>query len=137
MKTRAHWCSKSFYDSKKFPYGFSRSGIFTYKESELLESKGHLLQALVNEEVFDPTPEDLVFVRAFKAGDFSQTFETQVWWKYISYQRNLISIAGSWIQSDRNMQAINDDDFVMDEIDTSLLKEWDSPDDDDSMLEAC
>ncbi|MET1257055.1 DUF413 domain-containing protein [Aliikangiella maris] len=136
MKNRAYWCRKPFYDNKKFPYGFSRSGVFTYKESALLESKGYLFKALVEEQVADPSTDDLAFVKAIKSGEYDNCFETQVWWKYLSYQRHLISIAGSWIQSDKNMQSMNDDEFLLEDIDTSMMnKDWD--DDEEDMLEAC
>ena len=108
MKMRAYWCDKRFFDSKKFPYGFSRSGVFTLAESEILESKGCLFQALMDEKVFDPTADDLAFVLAIRAGDFRLNNDTLIWSKYIFHQRRLISISGGWIRAELDSETDSD-----------------------------
>ncbi|TQV73859.1 DUF413 domain-containing protein [Aliikangiella marina] len=100
MQIRAYWCDQVFSDSKKFPYGFSRSGVFSLAESEVLESKGCLFRALMDGKVFDPTAEDLAFVQAMNAGVYSFNKDTRIWSKYLFHQRRLISISGGWISND-------------------------------------
>ena len=133
MKVRAYWCSRPFVDSKKFPYGFSRSGIFTLAESQLLETKGHLLKALMDEKVFDPSEEDLAFCKAIRSGNYHFNTDTKVWFKYLSHQRRLISISGGWINTGKD-DAIIDVDEV--EISIDETEDWDFDSERDDLLEA-
>lgn len=126
MKTKAYWCSRRFYDSKKFPYGFSRSGLFTPMESELLESRGHLLQALLNEKVFDPNADDLAFVMAIRQKNYTFNEETRVWSKYRLPQKRLISVASGWYRQ-KDESNIIEMTNVKGEV---PMIEWDDQDDD-------
>ncbi|TQV85559.1 DUF413 domain-containing protein [Aliikangiella coralliicola] len=99
MKTRLEWLSKRFYDSKKFPYGFSRSGVFSVTQSEILESKGNLLQALINNQVIDPDEKDLAFVNAIRHGNINFNLETLVWFKYLNYQRKILSVTDTSLET--------------------------------------
>ncbi len=139
MKTRQYWCNKRFYDINKFPYGFARSGVFTHDESNLLEQNGSLLQALLDEQVFDPREQDLAFVKAVNAGDFEASSLTRVWGKYISHQRRLISIAGGWYQSEKSTQNVSSVELaeVMTQKDNLPVAEWDeNPQEDVVILRA-
>ncbi|MGX5175154.1 DUF413 domain-containing protein [Aliikangiella sp. IMCC44653] len=100
MKNRNYWSNQLFKDSKKLPYGFARSGVFTQRESQLLERHGCLLKALVEEKVFNPNETDLAIAKAIREGRFEFNELTQVWHKYITYNRRLISIGSGW--SERN-----------------------------------
>lgn len=133
MKVRAYWCSRPFVDSKKFPYGFSRSGVFTLAESQLLEAKGNLFKALMEERVFDPTSEDLAFSRAMRAGEFNFNTDTKVWSKYLSHERRLISISGGWINAEKDLDVIK-----VEAIDPSIgeTEDWNFDSNQDDLLEA-
>lgn len=89
---RAFWLNKKFVDNKKFPYGISRSGIFTFSQSQLLENKGSLLKALIEGRVSDPSAEDLAFISAIANGRYEDSMETLVWAKYQSYSRQFFTL---------------------------------------------
>lgn len=122
MKLRAYWRSIFFKDTQKFPYGLSRSGVFSLSESQLLESKGSLFKALLEEQVFDPTEQDMLFVKAIKSGHYDFSDETKVWAKYMSHQRRIISISGGWISTEPNH-----DEILVNELQSSLgsANDWD------------
>lgn len=133
---RTYWCNKIFTDSKKFPYGFSRSGVFSLAESRELECKGSLFQALLNGEVFDPTAEDMAFVRAINAGVYSFNEDTRVWSKYMFHQRRMISISGGWISSDIDESLADDLTILEDESGTEPKWEVEDSGGSDDFLKA-
>ncbi|WP_196139250.1 DUF413 domain-containing protein [Aliikangiella sp. G2MR2-5] len=94
---RSYWLSKRFFDSRRFPYGFSRSGIFSLKQSQLLESKGQLFKALLNNLVHLPTCSDQQFVKAVLTGEYYHLDpeirdDVYVWLKYQTYSRDLVTL---------------------------------------------
>ncbi len=92
-RSRCYWLGKKFSDNKKFPYGFSRSGVFSLNQSEVLESKGCLMQALLNGVVENPSREDLEFIEAVNKGIFTHNLDTLVWYKYVTYAREIHTLA--------------------------------------------
>ena len=52
-----------FYGDHSFSHGLSRSGHFTLKEAEFLESYGHTLSALANETLQPENEEEQLFVQ--------------------------------------------------------------------------
>jgi uncharacterized protein YifE (UPF0438 family) len=93
LREREFWLSKRFSDSRKFPYGISRSGIFSNSQSLLLENKGCLLKALLDGNVTNPTAEDMAFIDAVEKGLFTFNSETLVWAKYKDYARKFHTLA--------------------------------------------
>lgn len=73
---------KRFNDLKHFPRGIRRSGNFTVKESDLLETHGHAMLELAQGV---RTPADDVeadFVQRVKTGDAGANPFAKVWLKY-------------------------------------------------------
>lgn len=95
MYNRSYWLSRHFDDRKRFPYGFSRSGDFTIGQSEALEKYGHLLSALVSQQVIDPNNDDRAFLAALAEGVTADNELARLWLKYTSIDRNIISAASS------------------------------------------
>ncbi len=93
MQPRDFWLGKKFYDTRKFPYGFSRSGIFSFSQSQLLENKGRLLNALIEGKVSNPNTEDKAFLKAIENGIYTLNTETLVWSKYKAYTRQFHTLA--------------------------------------------
>lgn len=83
MSTRESFLQKRFNDVKNFPYGFSRSGDFSFAEAQLLEKYGHLCQALLNGEVSDLTEEDKHFILAVKGETAPNAQIEYTWLKYL------------------------------------------------------
>ena len=93
LQPRDFWLGKKFYDTRKFPYGFSRSGIFSFSQSQLLENKGCLLSALVAGKVSNPNAEDKAFLKAIENGIYTLSTETLVWAKYKDFTRQFHTLA--------------------------------------------
>jgi uncharacterized protein len=72
----------TYFDDHNFPYGFRRSGMFTIKEAEYLESHGHTLRELEN-NIREPISEDEALFQAKIQSDEETTlFSVKTWRKY-------------------------------------------------------
>ena len=112
MNTRSYWLSKRFSDPKRYPYGLSRSGDFTISQSQLLESQGNLIQALLRDEVADPTQEDMALKKAIQAGDIQFNNLASTWIKYASTHHEKISVSSSA----KSEETVDDDWIDEDEL---------------------
>ncbi len=72
-----------FFDRKNFPHGFSRSGVFTLAESDLLENYGRAMQALSDGSQSPQDESDLQFVKEVSGDLPPQSAEAKVWLKYM------------------------------------------------------
>lgn len=74
--------NRRFYDDKHFPRGFSRSGVFTIKEAELLENFGHAFKEL-DEHLREPNDEvEQHFAAVCHGESEAQTLEEKTWLKF-------------------------------------------------------
>jgi uncharacterized protein YifE (UPF0438 family) len=74
--------NRRFYDDKHFPRGFSRSGVFTLKEADLLERLGQVFKDL-EEGSRQPSDDiEIRFVQVCKGEVEAQTPEEKVWLKF-------------------------------------------------------
>lgn len=74
---------QKFFDDKHFPRGFSRSGYFTIKEAQLLETCGHTMRALFEGK---QTPQDEVqqkFVDEVHGRRAAESEYAVCWLKYL------------------------------------------------------
>ncbi len=117
MNTREFWLSKRFSDVRRYPYGFSRSGDFTIRQSTILEQYGYLLTALINDEVSDPTPEDLELKQALLNNQPEYSEIVSIWLKYRTINHIKISVSSSAKVADLDD---NDDEELVTDLD-----EWD------------
>ena len=120
MYNRNYWLSRRFDDRKRFPYGFSRSGDFTIGQSDALEKYGHLLSALVSQQVVDPNNDDRAFLAALAEGETADNELARLWFKYTSIDRNIISAASS---NKEYMDVKKDKDAV--DVDLDVNDDWD------------
>ena len=74
MRIREEFLSERFYDDVKYPYGFSKSGVFTIAEAEFLESKGAYLKALGSGEIKDVTAEEKHIIDVILGKSEAQSF---------------------------------------------------------------
>ncbi len=80
--------SKPFFDTKHFPRGISRSGLFSRKEAELLERHGHAMQELANGNRQPVGAAEQAFVSMVNGERQAQSDLEKVWSKYKSHTTN-------------------------------------------------
>lgn len=101
MNTRESWLKVKYFDFNKFPYGFSRSGDLNLAQSKILEDYGHLIKALLNNEVSDPTPEDIEIRNLIMSGDGENNEVARAWLKYLNVRHSKISVSSSVSDKER------------------------------------
>jgi uncharacterized protein len=74
---------KHFYDNKKFPRGFAKSGDFTIAEEDLLIRFGETMQNLENGELAPINDAEVEFVNELSAPESVTTKMAKVWLKYV------------------------------------------------------
>ncbi len=74
---------QSFFDSKHFPRGFARSGYFTIKESQLLESCGRTMKALFDGSQAPANEEEQKFVDEVLGRRAAESAYALCWLKYL------------------------------------------------------
>ena len=72
-----------FYGDHTFSHGLSRSGHFTLKEAEFLESYGHTLSALANETLQPENDEEQLFVVQVNDEGETTLHAAKLWKKYL------------------------------------------------------
>lgn len=72
----------NYYDDHNFPHGFRRSGVFTIREAEYLESHGHTLRELEAKIRTPENDDELHFQQAICEGTDSDSFAVKAWRKY-------------------------------------------------------
>lgn len=114
--TASFVCNKPFYDDKSFPYGFKRSGDFTIKESELLESIGRKLMSLAKGEDQPATDEEARFVKVAQGELDPESHVEKTWIKYrkLSSGRTFFGVTGNPDKDKvtRDSRAEPDDDDI-------------------------
>lgn len=83
MQTRESFIRRRFFDDLHFPYGFSRSGDFTFQEVQQLESHGVLFRALTAGLVTDPNEQDKHFLEVLEGKTPADTPAEKAWLKYL------------------------------------------------------
>ncbi|MCM2678455.1 DUF413 domain-containing protein [Echinimonas agarilytica] len=71
-----------FQDLKNYPYGFSRSGDFSIKESQVLESNGRKMAAFADGLVQPQDNEETRLVQVIRGEVPAETLLERVWMKY-------------------------------------------------------
>lgn len=74
---------KPFHDAQNYPYGFSRSGDFSIRESQLLQEKGGRLKALWEGVLMPETEEEKGFLAMLKGEKQPESTEEKLWLKYL------------------------------------------------------
>lgn len=112
---------KPFNDHKNYPYGFSRSGDFSIRESQLLQQKGNILKALWEGTLAPESDDEKAFVDMLKGNKAPETTEEKLWVKYLKrINRPHIGALNSGKpddveQGDEEVLAVEDDIDVVDE----------------------
>ncbi|CCO46154.1 conserved hypothetical protein [Vibrio nigripulchritudo SOn1] len=80
---------KRFFDNKKFPRGFGKSGDFTLVEADLLTTYGETLNSLQHGELEPENSEEKHFLKVLENPGKAKTKLEKVWLKYhkIAYGR--------------------------------------------------
>lgn len=77
--------SRIFRDTKHFPYGFMRSGVFTTRQAALLEKNGLAYDELASGIRQPQTPEEHQFVEFCGGQRTAQNDHEKVWLQYTQY----------------------------------------------------
>lgn len=80
--TRESLLKRPFNDFRNYPYGFSRSGDFSIKESDALTQYGCLITALLKGEYLPEDPHDLQLLAAAKGESAPVSTVEKAWAKY-------------------------------------------------------
>ncbi len=83
MLPREHYLKQAFQDPLNFPDGFEAGGLSSI-QARLVRKHGMLISALVDENVSDPTPEDLHLLKVIANQGAPKTPVEQAWVKYLS-----------------------------------------------------
>ncbi|BBA85194.1 uncharacterized protein NARSGI1_00410 [endosymbiont of Sipalinus gigas] len=105
---------KRFFDKKNYPYGFSRCGYFTIKESLLLEKFGNAYMDLSNGIRKPINDEEKRFIDVFKGKINAISEHEIVWQKYINvinYSKRFYSLSENY-QNESSF--LNDDEYSND-----------------------
>ncbi|OEF18604.1 hypothetical protein A1QK_04985 [Vibrio genomosp. F10 str. 9ZD137] len=81
-ETEFRFGKKRYYDNKKFPRGFAKSGDFTLAEEELLILYGDTMKALELGEIDPENAEEKHFIKTLKSPQKAKSKLEKVWLKY-------------------------------------------------------
>lgn len=79
--------NKKFYDTKKFPRGFAKSGDFTIAEEDILIQYGDTMRALETGEIQPENAEEKHFLEMLENPDLANTKLERAWLKYVRLSR--------------------------------------------------
>ncbi|AWL13236.1 UPF0438 protein [Saliniradius amylolyticus] len=110
--TKDQMLQRKYADPTYYPYGFSRSGDFSIKESQLLSDYGCLISALLTGQVTAETEEDQQLLAVARGEQAPCTPVEKVWFKYQQriHRPRYGSIYGSKTRTDSDGSDIIDDD---------------------------
>lgn len=83
MLPRDHYLKQTFQDAVNFPDGFEKGGLSDI-QARLIRKQGVLVNALVMDEVSDPTPDDLHILKVIANQSAPKSPIEQAWVKYLS-----------------------------------------------------
>lgn len=81
-----------FYDTANFPHGFSRSGFFTIKETEVLETFGKTLKALSDGIEQPQDADEKTFVTNITEQTSTADNYAKVWKKYLKHTNTKVRL---------------------------------------------
>ncbi len=83
MLPREHYLKQSFQDAVNFPEGFEKGGLSDI-QARLVRKNGSLISALIEEEVSDPSADDLHILKVIANQSAPKNPVEQAWVKYVS-----------------------------------------------------
>lgn len=87
MLPREHYLKQQFQDPANFPDGFEAGGLSGI-QARLIKKHGMLISALIEENVSDPTPDDLHLLKVIANQVAPKNPVEQAWIKYTSITRS-------------------------------------------------
>ncbi|WP_039912751.1 DUF413 domain-containing protein [Cellvibrio mixtus] len=83
MLPREHYLKQTFQDAVNFPEGFEKGGLSDV-QARLIRKQGVLINALMQEEVSDPTNEDQHILKVIANQSAPKSPVEQAWVKYLA-----------------------------------------------------
>ncbi|MDE1513861.1 MULTISPECIES: DUF413 domain-containing protein [Vibrio] len=78
---------KRFFDTKKFPRGFAKSGDFTLAEEEILSLYGNTMLGLESGELTPENDQEQHFIKVLENPDLAEHKLEKAWLKYTRLAR--------------------------------------------------
>ena len=100
MLPRNHYLKQTFQDSTHFPDGFEKGGLSDI-QARLVRKQGALINALIADEVADPTSEDLHILKVIASLSTPKNPAEQAWMKYQALVKAKQAIAPSKTRSSK------------------------------------
>lgn len=119
MTQNSFQSTKAFRDSKHFPYGFGRSGVFTTRQAILLEKHGQAYEDLASGLREAQSPEERQFVEFALAQRTPQNDHEKVWLQYrqhIGRKTSYLSMDAGRSKTQRSMVDYSGSDDSWDDI---------------------
>lgn len=83
MLPREHYLKQTFQDAVNFPEGFEKGGLSDV-QARLIRKQGVLINALMQEEVSDPTSDDQHILKVIANQSAPKSPVEQAWVKYLA-----------------------------------------------------
>lgn len=83
MLPREHYLKQTFQDAANFPEGFEKGGLSDV-QARLIRKQGVLINALMQEEVSDPTSDDQHILKVIANQSAPKSPVEQAWVKYLA-----------------------------------------------------
>ncbi len=83
MLPREHYLKQTFLDAVNFPEGFEKGGLSDV-QARLIRKQGVLINALMQEEVSDPTTDDQHILKVIANQSAPKSPVEQAWVKYLA-----------------------------------------------------
>ncbi len=109
---------KPFNDFKNYPYGFSRSGDYSIRESELLTKHGSLIAALLSGDLEPQSAEEQSLIAVARGEKAAESAVEKAWVKYQSRinRPKVVSFYGRSTYADDTFESnSSDDDLVIED----------------------
>ncbi|MDV6316812.1 DUF413 domain-containing protein [Idiomarina sp. HP20-50] len=117
--TRELLLRKPFNDFRNYPYGFSRSGDFSIRESDALTHYGCLISAMLSGEFKPVLKEDIELLAASRGEQAPVTLVEKVWAKYQAriHRPKVASMYGRGKFADDSFSSASDteDDLIVED----------------------
>ncbi|PYE32392.1 hypothetical protein DFP83_106119 [Idiomarina fontislapidosi] len=117
--TREFLLRKPFNDFRNYPYGFSRSGDFSIRESDALTQYGCLITALLQDELKPSCDEDISLLASARGEQAPVTVVEKAWAKYQAriHRPKVASMYGKGKLSDEDFGYSTDseDDLIVED----------------------
>ncbi|GLQ31740.1 DUF413 domain-containing protein [Litoribrevibacter albus] len=112
MDKNSFLSGRTFYDVQHFPNGFSREGVFSIRESELLSDCGHTISQLNSGSVEPQNPDQEKMLEFLQGKRDPETDLERIWSKYQTHlNKQYIAMRTMYTETGSSHQESDSSDF--------------------------